>query len=159
MSLSITAAVLCLWVALFPISSIAGWESSIVRPGDSADATIQKDGITLELRCKRGGGDTLSMLLIGSKLPDLPAIDDAEETIFLWIQLPDGRTSKNPVASHYFAPEQTWVGDFLVSDYVLDFFARASRMEVTTTRGTTILELDMKGSTAARQKMRTACKI
>lgn len=102
-------------------------------------------------------GDEMSLTLHGGPFKGMKNVDDAEDSMMMWIEMPDGRTARNPIDGHYYAPENAFVGRFVVSEVVLQQFAGGKEMRFTTAKGNTLLTLPMKGSSKARADFRKAC--
>lgn len=135
----------------------ADWSSRIHPEGKGASAEAVADGKTLTISCARPVGEEMSLTLHGGPFAGMKNIDDADDSMMMWIEMPDGRTARNPIDGHYYAPENAFVGRFIVSDVVLEQFAGGKEMRFTTDKGNMLLTLPMKGSSKARSDFRKAC--
>lgn len=97
--------------------------------------------------------------LIGGPFDGMKNVDDGNDSMMMWIELPDGRTGRHPIDGNYFAPDQAFVGRFFVSDLVLEEFRKGAKLSLTAATGATIAEFGMKGTGKARGHFKQACKI
>jgi hypothetical protein len=148
------AAVLSVFVAS---AAHADWTSRINPDGKGANAEAKAQGKTLNIGCAKFMGDEMTLTLHGGPFEGMKNVDDAEGSMMMWIEMPDGRTARHPIDGHYYAPEKAFVGQFMVSDLVLEQFAGGKEMRFTTDKGNTLLTLPMKGSSKARADFRKAC--
>ena len=132
----------------------ANWQSG--ENGGSAWAMTSAGGYTLRLGCNRGD-QALHFLLTGGPFEGMKNVDDANDSMMMWISLSGGRTAKHPIDGHYFAPDRAFVGRFLVSDLVLDQFRNGSFLELTAPRGGSIAHFGMSGTGKARGHFKEAC--
>lgn len=138
-------------------AAYADWTSRINPDGKGASAEAKAQGKTLRIGCARFMGDDLSLVMHGGPFEGMKNVDDADDSMMMWIEMPDGRTARHPIDGHYYAPEKAFVDRFMVSDVVLDQFAGGKEMRFTTDKGNTLLTLPMKGSAKARADIRKAC--
>ena len=132
----------------------AEWQSG--ESARSAWAMVAAGGNTLRLSCNRGD-QGLHFLLTGGPFQGMQNVDDGNESMMMWIALPDGRTARHPIDGHYFAPDRAFVGRFVISDLVLDQFRNGSRLALTAPTGGTIADFDMAGTGKARGHFKQAC--
>lgn len=137
----------------------AEWTSRINSEGKGSSAETRSSGMELTISCAKWSGSKLSVVLHGGPFKGMKNVDDGNDSMMMWIEMPDGRTARHPIDGHYYAPEDAFVGEFLVSDLILDQFAGGKVMRFTTVKGNTLLEVPMKGSAKARQDFRRACGI
>lgn len=134
----------------------ADWQSGESR--QSAWAMISQGKMNLRLACNRGQRD-LHFVLTGGPFPGMKNVDDGNESMMMWIEMPDGRTARHPIDGHYFAPDKSFVGRFVVSDTVLDQFRSGSKLSLTAPTGAAIATFGMKGTGKARGHIKEACRL
>lgn len=130
-----------------------------VRGKSGADAWIDNGGMQLRISCNPALGGPFFLTLSGGPHPGMKNIDDTEDSMMMWIDLPNGNRARHPIDGHYFAPDDTFVGRFVVNDHVLGQFANGREMSLTGAGGVTILTVPMKGTGAARNMFKEACGV
>jgi hypothetical protein len=135
----------------------ADWSSHVRSDGKGASAEIKADGKVLRIDCARPVSGDFSLVMHGGPFEGMKNVDDGDDSMMMWIEMPDGRTARHPIDGHYYGPENAFVGRFLVSDIVLEQFAGGKEMRFTTVNGNTLLTLPMKGTGKARQDFKKAC--
>jgi hypothetical protein len=137
----------------------AQWTSHINADSKGASAESTTKGKTVTISCAKWAGTKLSVVIYGGPFKGMKNIDDGDDSTMMWIEMPDGRTVRHPIDGHYYAPDKAFVGEFLVSDLILDQVAGGSVMRFTTAQGNKLVELPMKGLAKARQDFRRTCGI
>lgn len=132
------------------------WQSG--EAGNGAWATTARAGQSLRISCNPGD-QSFFFILSGGPFAGMRNLDDGNESMMLWIEAPDGRTARHPIDGHYFGPEKSFVGRFVVSGLVLDQFRNGSEMRLTSPTGATVGTFGMKGTGKARGHFKEACGI
>ena len=135
----------------------AAWSSRIDPEGTRASAIARAQGKTLSLSSAHFLADELTLILHGGPFEGMKNVDEADDSMMMWIEMPDGRTARHPIDGHYYGPEDAFIGRFVVSELVLDQFADGQDMSLTTAKGNTLLTLSMQGTSKARRDFRAAC--
>ena len=151
-----TAAIALSVLAIAVPATAADWQSG--ESARSAWAMIGQGKTNLRLSCNRGERNVF-FLLSGGPFPGMKNVDDGNESMMMWIEMPDGRTARHPIDGHYFAPDRAFVGRFIVSDIVLDQFRSGSKLSLTAPTGASIATFGMKGTGKARGHFKQACRL
>lgn len=147
-------------LALLLLSSPAmAWD--LRKSADSASTSVVQDGIRLTFWCSRGG-DRVSLSLSDiSEGVDLSApLKDISTSgaMMLWIELPDGRTSRDPFSG--FNEQGSIAAEIPAGHINWDFFANGEALRIQDTRTRkTLFKSGMKGTGAARLAFRERCGI
>lgn len=155
-----------IWVMCIalPTSSLVtpkahAWE--LGKAADSAWTAESSDGIRLRFSCSRGTGRLSMMLTDLSKGADLSAplaSIEASGSLMLTIQLPDGRTSRKPIAS--FNEQGSVAAEIPAGSFDLEAFANGQSLileDVGAARA--LFRSGMKGTGAARLAFSERCGI
>lgn len=143
-------------IMLAGAATAADWRSG--ESGRGAWTQIEQAGLQLHLSCNRNDRNVF-FSLSGGPFNGMKNRDDVSDSMMMWIEMSDGRTARHPIDGHYFAPDRTFIGRFLVSDIVLDQFRRGATMRLTAPTGATIAEFGMRGTGKARGHFKQACRI
>lgn len=143
---------------IVPVSALA-WEHG--KSDNSAWARADQDGIQLSFMCRRGTGRVSMTLSDLSEGTDLSAPLKSIETsgaLMLWIQLPDGRTSRDSFKGFN---EQGSVAAEIPANHInWEFFANGQKLTLQDTGARkTLFESGMKGTGAARLAFEERCGI
>ncbi|WP_152610684.1 hypothetical protein [Ruegeria sp. ANG-R] len=134
----------------------AEWQSGEASNG--AWSMIQEGQFNLRVSCWPGD-PSFFFVLTGGPFNGMQNIDDGNESMMMWIELPDGRTARHPIDGHYFAPDKAFVGRFIVSDFVLEEFRQGAKLSLTSPTGVEIAAFGMQGTGKARGHFKQACGI
>lgn len=145
--------------ALAAPASAQGWESGMSNDGTMAFAQTSAAGKVLRIGCNSRLGPTLHFTLTGGPHAGMRNLDDQDDSMMMWIALPDGRNARHPIDGHYVGYEDTFVGQLPATGPVMEQFARGSRIIFTATDGSDVFAAPMEGTAAARAQFRTACGV
>jgi hypothetical protein len=137
-------------------AAAATWTSGENNRG--AWARIQQGDLFLNIACNPNEAQFF-FTLTGGPFNGMKNIDDGTESMMMWIEQSDGRTGRHPIDGYYFAPDDAFVGKWIVSDFVLEEFRQGAKLSLTSPTGATIAEFGMKGTGKARGHFKQACKI
>ncbi|MCV6585100.1 MAG: hypothetical protein OIF47_06160 [Marinibacterium sp.] len=132
------------------------WHSD--EGGRGASSYVEKGRFQLMISCWPGNPEFF-FTLYGGPFDGMKNIDDQTDSMMMWIELPDGRTGRHPIDGHYFAPDQAFVGRFIVNDYVLEQFRQGAKLFFTAPTGADIVSFGMTGTGKARGHFKQACGI
>lgn len=144
-------------VVLTALASAAGaqnWESGENNRG--AWAMVQDGTFRVDVTCWPNE-PRFFFNLSGGPFAGMKNIDDGNDSMMLWIELPDGRLARHPIDGHYFGPDRTFVGRFFTSDIVLDQFRNGTQLWLTGAGGVEIARFPMTGTGKARGHFKEAC--
>lgn len=134
----------------------AEWQSGEAPNG--AWSMIEDGQFSLRIACWPGD-PSFFFVLSGGPFNGMQNIDDNNESMMMWVELPDGRTARHPIDGHYFAPDRAFVGRFIVSDFVLEEFRQGEKLSLTSPTGAEIAVFGMQGTGKARGHFKQACNI
>ena len=137
-------------------AAAADWQSGEGKRG--AWSRIDTGHMQLDISCWPNE-PRFFFTLRGGPFNGMKNIDDGTESMMMWIALPDGRLARHPIDGHYFAPDQAFVGRFVVTDHVLEQFRSGTQLSLTAPTGATIAEFGMTGTGKARGHFKQACGI
>lgn len=155
-AIALTAGLFC---AIMTSTPTWAWEHG--KSEDSAWARMDQDGIQLSFQCRRGTGRVSMVLSDLSQGADLSAplrSIDTSGALMLWIQLPDGRTSRDSFAG--FNEQGSVVAEIPANHINWEFFANGQQLTLQDT-GTRreLFKSQMKGTGAARLAFKERCGI
>lgn len=140
---------------LFAPPAIADtWQNDSPGQLDRAFYSARLNGAMLQLGCFRGS-EGLRMTLVGGPvhLPDVASV-------MLWIELPDGRTSRHPVETeHIGGGENALLGTLLLGVEGRLYFALGAKLMITDSTGETLFASGMRGTSAAMHDFRRTCDL
>lgn len=135
------------------------WEHR--KSADHASTWMEQNGIRLSLSCSRGTGRVSMSLSDLSEGVDLSAPLKSIETtgaLMLWIELPDGRTSRDSFIG--FNEQGSIAAEIPANHIHWDFFANGHKIWLRDSGdGRILFESDMKGTGAARLAFSERCGI
>lgn len=154
LTISILMAALCAFS-----SPASAWE--LIKRDNGATTAMEQNGIRLSLSCSRGQGFISMVLTDISEGTDLSAPLKSVETsgaLMLWIELPDGRTSRDSFTGFN---EQGSVAASIPTTHISwDFFANGHKLWLQDSgKRERLFESGMKGTGAARLAFRERCGI
>lgn len=150
---------LCALLSLSIFATMAAgatWDSGENDRG--ACTRITQDTLSLRITCAPRNRE-LFFVLSGGPFPGMKNVDDGNDSMMMWIEQSDGRTGRHPIDGYYFGPDRSFVGKFIVSDFVLDEFRRGAEMRLTAPTGQQIAAFGMTGTGKARGHFKEACGI
>lgn len=134
----------------------ADWTSGERNRG--AWSQIEQGRFVLEISCWPNDPNFF-FTLRGGPFDGMKNVHDGDESMMMWIELPDGRTARHPIDGHYYGGDEAFVGKFVVSDFVLDQFRQGAKLSLTAPTGANIAEFGMRGTGKARGHFKQACNI
>lgn len=140
-------------MAATPVQA-ASWQSGEGNRG--AWTSIEDGKFRLQISCWPNES-RFFFTLHGGPFAGMKNLDDQNDSLMMWIELPDGRTGRHPIDGHYVGYEKAFVGRFFVSDIVLEQFRQGAKLSLTAPTGASIADFGMKGTGKARGHFKQAC--
>lgn len=135
------------------------WQSGVSNDGTIAYAQTSAAGKILDIDCRSRLGAVLHFTLTDGPHEGMRNVDDASDSMMMWMTLSGGRLARHAVDGHYVGAEKTFGDTLSATEPVMEEFASGSRIAFTTTNDTAIFYAPMKGTATARAAFRQACGI
>ncbi|MEM7496417.1 MAG: hypothetical protein AAF371_00325 [Pseudomonadota bacterium] len=139
---------------LYAGPAAAAWQHSVAVRGGSAVAA--SGGVTVRIACIAENA-SLYVTVSGGPFAGMRSVDDGSGSMTLRIAMGNGEVHTYPIDGHYDAADGAFVARWLTNGAILDRFAQGATLTLTAPGGERVVEMDMTGTSRARQGFRRGC--